>query len=359
MSRHMFFGGNTPDGFYHTFDDILFLDEAQTIIKLKGSSGSGKSTLMRKIAHAFEEKGADVDYIHCSNNISDLDGICIRAYGICLIDSTAPHTLDPAVPVAIDEIFNLADFISRDRVTPHSRELLKLMGAKKAFYEKAYRYLNAAFQIYQNNRTVIKGAVDRYALDLLIADELKAYAAFPLAQKAGRNRRLFASAITPQGYVSYLDSLFEGYELIALKGEDGTGTEELLNSLLKWLNSRGFDTESCYCGLDKNKLEHLFVPALKTAYITENSFHPLDAQKARMLSFDALCDKEKLARHADEIAYNKRLFHELAEKSMRMIADQKTVHDAIETIYIASMDYEKVNQAGDALLERLMALPPK
>lgn len=56
MARHMFFGGNTPNGFYGRFGDILFLEEAKKIIYLKGSSGSGKSTLMRKVAATFEEK---------------------------------------------------------------------------------------------------------------------------------------------------------------------------------------------------------------------------------------------------------------------------------------------------------------
>lgn len=357
MTRHMFYGGNTPDGFYHNFDDILFLDEAQTIIKLKGSSGSGKSTLMRKIASAFEEKGADVDYIHCTNNISDLDGICIRAYGISLIDSTAPHTLDPAVPVAIDEIFNLAEFISRDRILPHAKELLTLTNEKKAYFEKAYRYLNAAYQIYQNNRSIRKRAVDRYALNGLIADEQRAYATYPLVKKAGRNRRMFATAITPQGYASYIDTLLDGYEIIALRGEDGTGTDELLCQLLKTLGSRGFDTESYYCGIDRNKIEHFFIPSLKIAYVTQSSFHTLHAAQTRTLNFDVLCDEKKIEKHADEIAYNTKIFHELAEKAMRMMADQKVVHDAIEAIYTASMDYEKVDRAGDVLLDRLIALP--
>lgn len=351
MARHMFFGGNTPDGFYGIFGDILFLDEAKKIIYLKGSSGSGKSTLMRKVAAVFEQQGIAVDYIHCSNNVTDLDGICIREKGVCMVDATAPHVCDPAVPVAIDEIFNLADFIKRDQVREHGGMLLKLQGQKKPYYRKAYRYLNAACKIYDNNRDINQQALNQVTLRAAIEAEAGLFAGTPLSDRPGRNRNMFASAVSPQGMVSFLDDLAEGKQIIALKGENGMGMEQMLTAVRDMANSRGYDTESCLCTLDTDKTDHLLIPELELAYITLNDYHDTKLKIDRVIDFEQFCDLNWLEEYRGEKQYNKKIFDELLDKSMNMMNAQKVVHDEIEKIYVSSMDFQGLDQAFYRIME--------
>lgn len=351
MARRMFFGGNTPNGFYGRFGDILFLDEAKKIIYLKGSSGSGKSTLMKKIAAVFEEQGIEVDYIHCSNNVTDLDGICIREKGISLVDATAPHVCDPTVPVAIDEIFNLADFINRDYVREHADELLRLQNRKKPYYQKAYRYLNAACKIYENNIYMNHQALNQVKLQASIEEEVKRFSAEALSVYPGRNRSFFASAVSPQGMVSYLDDLVKGKKIIALKGENGMGMEQMLKAIRDKVNSRGYYTESCLCTLDTEKIDHLLIPEQNLAYITLNDYHNTEQPVDRVINFEQFCDMELLKEYYEEKDYNKKLFAELLEKAMNMMNAQKVVHDEIEKIYVASMDFSGLDQALYTILD--------
>lgn len=351
MARHMFFGGNTPNGFYGIFEDILFLDEAKKIIYLKGSSGGGKSTLMRKVASFFEEQGMEVDYIHCSNNITDLDGICIREKGVCMVDATAPHVCDPTVPVAIDEIFNLADFIKRDQVQEHAGTLLKLQGQKKPYYRKAYRYLNAACKIYDNNIDINHQALNQVTLRAAIEAEVKRLVKEPLSARPGRNRSMFASAVSPQGMVSFLDDLVKEKQIIALKGENGMGMEQMLTAVRDMANSRGYYTESCLCTLDTGKMDHLLIPELELAYITLNDYHNTKLKIDRVIDFEQFCDLDWLEEYREEKQYNQKLFDDLLGKSMNMMNDQKVVHDEIEKIYVASMDFPGLNQAFYNIME--------
>lgn len=355
MSRHMFFGGNTPDGFFGCFEDILFLGEARKMIYLKGSSGSGKSTLMRKVAAAFKEKGIAVDYIHCSNSIHDLDGICIRSLGISMIDATAPHVCDPIVPVAIDEIFNLADFIDPKHVRKYADELVKRMEQKKPYYTKAYSYLNAAAKVFSNNTYMYQQAVKESRLTAVIEKETARFYQEPVSDTKGLNRRLFASAISPQGKVSYLDSLIKGMAVIGLQGENGMGMAVMLKDLRDAANSRGYYTESCMCTLDKEKLDHLLIPELNLAYITLNDYHTTKEPCERIIDFKELCDQEELAGKEAEISYNKKIFEELLKRSMNMMDAQKEVHDRIEEIYIAGMDFAGVDQAFDRIMNIIEA----
>lgn len=351
MAKHMFFGGNTPDGFYGRFGDILFLDEAKKIIYLKGSSGSGKSTLMKKVAAVFEEQGIEVDYIHCSNNVTDLDGICIREKGISIVDATAPHVCDPTVPIAIDEIFNLADFIKRDQVQDHAGELLRLQGQKKPYYRKAYRYLNAAYKIYENNIDINRQSLNQVKLQAAIEEELKPIYVEALSSRPGRNRSLFASAVSPQGMVSYLDSLIKGKTVIALKGENGMGMDQMLTAIRDAANSRGYDTESCLCTLNTEKIDHLIIPAQNLAYITLNDYHQTEQEIGRTIDFEKLCNSNWLKKHTKEKEYNKKIFEDLLNKSMAMMNAQKTVHDRIEKIYVASMDFPALDQAFYTIMD--------
>jgi len=358
MSRHLFFAANTPDGFYQCFDDIMFLDEAQKIIYLKGSSGCGKSTLMKKVASAFENMGSSVDYIHCSNNITDLDGICVRDYGLSIIDATAPHVCDPSVPVAIDEILNLADYIGREQIAVHAGELLELSEQKKPYYEKACRYLSAAYVIYRNNHSIRERLLNKGELNSIIDRETAGLALQP-TEKPGRNRRMFAGAVTPQGLTNYLDTMLDGYSIVRIDGEDGTGSGALLAQIQKTANEGGLDTETCYSPWNTTKAEHLFIPELHICYLTKHEYCSVTENVLRVIDLNSLCDTTELAKYNEELAYNKKLFDELLVKSMKMMADQKIVHDRVEEIYVPCMDFESINAYTLNLIGRLTALPDK
>lgn len=358
MARHMFFGGNTPKGFYSSFGDILFPDEAKKTIYLKGSSGGGKSTLMRKVGRIFEDRGYDVDYIHCSNNIADLDGICIRALGISMVDGTAPHVYDPVMPGAVDEIFNSGTFIDSSSVEKRAKELLKLQSEKKPYYEKAYRYLGAAYEIYLNNSAIYKQALDTVKLGRAIEEEVEFLRKEELSEKPGRFRKLFSGAITPQGNVNYIDSFVDGLDIIALKGNDGMGTDRMLERIKDMALSRGYYVEGCLCSLNVQKLDHLILPELKLCYTTVNEYPSVTRQWNREIDFYEFSDRAFLNGNEDEIAYNSKMIKELMEKSMNMMAGQKVIHDKIEEIYVSSMDFKGLNEATKGIIERLLKLIP-
>ncbi|NLL04572.1 MAG: ATPase [Clostridiaceae bacterium] len=89
--RHMFLGGNTSQGFFSYYDYILSQEEATRIICIKGGPGVGKSTFMKKIGKEMEDRGYDVEYMHCSSDNNSIDGVVIPAIKVALLDGTAPH----------------------------------------------------------------------------------------------------------------------------------------------------------------------------------------------------------------------------------------------------------------------------
>lgn len=89
--KHVFPGGNTPQGFFSYYDYIIPSGEATRIFVIKGGPGVGKSTFMKKIGDVMASRGYDVEFHHCSSDNNSLDGVVIPALRVAFIDGTAPH----------------------------------------------------------------------------------------------------------------------------------------------------------------------------------------------------------------------------------------------------------------------------
>ena len=127
--------------------------------------------------------------------------------------------------------------------------------------------------------------------------------------------------------------------------------EQMLLAIRDMANSRGYYTESCLCTLNTEKLDHLLIPERKLAYVTLNEYHTMEQPIDRVIDFTEFCDMDLLMQYNEEMQYNKKIFDELLQKSMNMMDAQKVVHDKIEKIYIASMDFEGLDQAFYTILD--------
>ena len=107
-----FAASNSYKGFYSYFEQIFRNDGIDHLYIIKGGPGTGKSSLMRYIAERCESVGGEIEYYYCSSDQSSLDGIIVRLARACIavIDGTAPHALEPALPGVREEIVDLGQF---------------------------------------------------------------------------------------------------------------------------------------------------------------------------------------------------------------------------------------------------------
>lgn len=86
-----FLGANTPQGFVSRFDQLFSAEDGWRCFVIKGGPGSGKSTMMKKIAASLEQRFDNLERIHCSSDVSSLDGVICPALKFSVADGTAPH----------------------------------------------------------------------------------------------------------------------------------------------------------------------------------------------------------------------------------------------------------------------------
>lgn len=153
----IFAARNGYDGFSSMFCRVFAPTDYTKIYILKGGPGTGKSTMMRAIYEALTDNGCNAQQILCSSDPSSLDGV-ITELGerrIAVIDGTAPHSTDPTLPGAVEEIVDLGISFDTAKLSKHRLELSKLAVEKAQHYKAAYSLLCSAGNLQKNIYTIL------------------------------------------------------------------------------------------------------------------------------------------------------------------------------------------------------------
>ncbi len=347
--RRMFPGNNTGIGFYSYYKYIMPQEQANHIFCLKGGPGVGKSTFMRHIGERVQEMGMDIEYMHCSSDPDSLDGIAVPKLGAAVVDGTAPHITDPINPGAVDEIVNLGEYWDISAIRKNKSKIMQANAETGTLFVRAYKYLNAAKsvlealnEIYDTN-TDISGYYTES--EAIIEKELK----HKNQRKAGKERKMFASAITPKGLVDHLDTLFDNsFKVYALPCEWGTGVSKLLARISEEALLEGFDTERFYSPmLPQSKIEHVMIPELKLAFITINRHLKTGHLQDVIIDLNRYVAQDKIDLYKEEVKTDIENYEALTGQAFLTLRKAKRKHDELETYYVPYMDFDKINKKAD------------
>lgn len=358
--RHMFPGNNTPEGFFSYYQYILSQKEADKIFCIKGGPGVGKSTFMKKLGEELLNDGHDVDFLHCSSDNHSLDGIVLRDKKIAFIDATSPHIVDPISPGAVDTILHLGEYWNEEGIRKNKNTVLKCQADLKMLFGCAYHYLGAAGQMYHNLNDFYQRALRKEELFKLAADIINRELIHKeLSAEQGEVKKYFASGITPNGCVNYLDSLLSGYKKVYLmKAPVGIGAEKLMELFAESALYRGYNVEEYYCPLHPTKkLEHLLIPDLGVAFVTSNAFHVIDESKLEGTIVTIFLENmihENYDETQKQIKEDSALgLEENIKKAIQCLKQAKAKHDKLEQNYIPNMDFSKIEALRQEVLEEV------
>lgn len=355
--RHMFPGGNTARGFYSYYDYVIPRKQATRLFIIKGGPGTGKSTFMKKLAARLSKKGFDIEFMHCSSDPDSLDGITIPALNMAMVDGTAPHVVDLVYPGVIDEIINLGEFWDIEEIEKKREEIISIKSEISRIFKRAYRYLAAAASVYTDNRDIFERAIDRQKVALEADRIISEYLRDDLiAGYEGSIRKLFATAVTPQGLKSGIPTILNTEKVIVLKGNAGTGTERIIEKVKDAAMERGFFVEVFYCALFPEKPEHIVIPEKDLSIATSNKYHTVISSYSEIIDLDKYLDRETIESSGDIIEYNRLEFEGLLNRAVMTLEQAKKLHDILEKYYISSMNFEAINELIEKTAARIESL---
>ena len=356
--RHMFPGGNTPFGFYSYYRYIIDPEKANRIFILKGGPGTGKSTIMKIVGQKLARQGYDIEFMHCSSDNNSLDGIVVPRLKVAIIDGTAPHVVDPLYPGAIDEIINLGEFWNEEGIIEAREIILETSKRKKDCFERAYRYLRAAYEIKTDAEKILELALDRGQEAIFIHDlNTKLFGSSSPSGIPGKQRFLFASAITPNGLINYLDSLCTGNKVIRLYAPAGYNTNNILKCIKDEAVRKGFLTEAYCCPMSPDRIEHIVLPELKISVITAKEYHDIDginSENVTTYNMDEFLNHDIITDFKPQLDFDKHCTDTIIQKAIESIAMAKSYHDKLEKYYVKNIDFQQLTLTREKLVDKIL-----
>ncbi|NYB73225.1 hypothetical protein HZF24_03630 [Sedimentibacter hydroxybenzoicus DSM 7310] len=349
--RHFFAGSNASKGLSSYFESILNPEKLNRLYILKGGPGVGKSSFMKKFADKMKEKNYSVDYIHCASDNDSLDGIIIHELKVAFVDGTAPHTIDPVLPGAADEILNLGEFLDGEQLQKHKCQIIRINQNKSFLYKSAFKYFQAAAIISEEINSLYDQFIDNKKFNEMCNQVInKLFPVYFWSDNKGKTVNMFSEAYTANGFISYTPTLYQNKKVWAVVGEDTNYTSKLLSIIADEAVKRGYDIECCYRPLAAEKLQHLCIPEMNLMIIsTEN---PMHNGYEEIFDIHEFMDPDKLKAHISEIENNLYLHDLLINKALDKLNEAKKQHQLLEVFYINGMDFDGVNNVFDNTLNK-------
>jgi len=347
---HFFLGANSPTGFYSLYDG--FADPVRDrLLIIKSGPGSGKSTFMRIIADSARKAGLSVEYIHCSGDPDSLDGIMIPEKHIAYVDGTSPHVTEPRFAGSGDLYVDLNRFYRADDLRREHEDIIRLTLAYKAQYQRAYKLIGSMKAASDGLAPKLPAEVTAAAFRRIkgvIARELKG------TGTGGKVTCRFLNALTHMGPVCRFDTVAALSDRVYAL-DNGLGlAPELIGAVADAAESKGFGTIRCLSPMAPEKTEHLIIPELRLAFVSQTEEVPYPAVPYRHLRLDAIPDRKTTAALKSTRRSAAKITGALRDEAVKALAMAKSLHDELEALYNPHVDFDGVRGLAKTHAEKLL-----
>ena len=351
-----FLGANAPGGFFSLYDQLLPPEQAQVIYILKGGPGCGKSTLMRRIGGWAGEAGLETECILCSGDPDSLDAVILPGLGAAIVDGTAPHVVEPKYPGAVERYVNMGDCYDGEALRPLKVEIMDCMRGYKGCYQRAYRCLDAAAEIMEDQRSALCTELLSQKLAKRAAGILSRELPRRASARPGQVKQRFLGAVTHQGTVCLYGTAQAQCDKIYILSDSCGLAHELLLPLLTGAVERGFDVVACPDPMAPDRLAHLLIPQLELAFLTALPGCSFPEKPYRCIRLEAAADEELLRRNRPRLRFAKKVSAALVEEAVSSLSQAKAMHDDLEGIYNPHVNFALVEEFAQKLWRELQDL---
>ncbi|MBM4761622.1 PRK06851 family protein [Bacillus sp. B15-48] len=356
-----FAGGNTARGFYSLYESNL--QGLSRVFILKGGPGTGKSTLMKKIGKEWNDKGYDVEYLHCSSDHESIDGVIFRSLGVGIVDGTAPHVIEPTLPGVVEEYVNLGVAWNSDQLQAQKEEIELLSTDRSAAFKAAYETFAEALRVHDEWEKIYIENMDFNKANELTEDLLARLFEGKNLEKQADVYHRYLGAATPVGAVDFVPNITEGLsKRYFIKGRPGSGKSTMLKKIAAEAEVRGFDTEVYHCGFDPHSLDMIIVRELGFAIFDSTAPHEYFPEKETdeiVDMYGTIIAQGTDEKYDAEIQDCSSRYRANMNKAIASLAKAKSLHEELEAIYKGAMDYRKIDELTVALNKEIEKLAVK
>lgn len=348
-----FASANTSDGFISYFDTIFDPNTLKDITIIKGGPGTGKSWIMRSIAEAAEKKGYAVERFLCSSDPKSLDGIIIREKNLAIIDGTAPHSVDPKYPGAVETILNTGLFWNKATLFANKEKIIPLIQEKNRSYKRAYQFLKAAGEIAREVELIGTTALNFEKMSACINRIEKGI--FKPEQKAQEQIRLI-SAFGKDGEKS-LKSFEFASDRIYIIEDQCYAAHAFLEELYKKAREARQKVVKSYSTILPKQINALWFPKIRCAFIIgeKNYDNEIQGKSYHYINMRRFVAPEICKENKQKLRFGAKCMEMLLSGAQDALTQAASAHQKIENIYISAMDFESFGKMSEQLIASLLS----
>ena len=340
-----FASANGYDGFKSYFSNVFDRDKFDRIFILKGGPGTGKSSLMKRLLFTIGDK-ASAEAIFCSSDSASLDGVIFESSKkkIAILDGTAPHTVDPLYPGAVDEIINLGDAWNRSLLKEKAEIIRKITNLKSTAYKEAYDYLKICGIICKTVQSDIGSLSEE---SNLLAKSL----VNKIEKKGTRSIRLISS-LGKNGF-GYLDtfekSANEIYKIVGIYGSEYL----FINKLKLLAEKENLMHILAPSPLSPDLYDAIFFPEEKIAVICGN--RAPDA-KSTVIDTAKLLDQKNISEKRNKLEFLWKEHETMLWSAADAFRRASDAHFELEKIYVESMDFSYNDTVFEKIRDEILEI---
>jgi hypothetical protein len=349
FETHFFLGANSPTGFSSLYDNFTDPENDKLYI-IKSGPGSGKSTFMKTIAEAGCEHGYSVEYIHCSGDPDSLDGVRFPDLHVAYVDGTSPHVVEPLYAGSGEVYVNLSQFYL-EGIREHHKEIISLTKAYKAYYQRAYKLIASAKSAF--DATLPDVPPDAVSSVLHRANGIILREIHPSGKDNSKVTKRFLSAVTCKGPIAFFDSVDALAERVYLLDNELGFAPLVIGKIAEAAEESGWDTIRCISPMDTAVTEHLIIPELNLAFVSQNSKLPYSGEVFRHLRLDSVPDKNVVASLRSARRVSNKLYDTLISEAIEALQNAKQLHDRLESVYNPYVNFTGVQNVAAQHIDML------
>ena len=350
-SARFFLGANSPTGFYSLYSDFVDSEEDRLCI-IKSGPGSGKSSFMRAIASGVQAAGMPVEYIHCSGDPDSLDGVYFPTLRTGYVDGTSPHVIEPKFAGTNDNYVCLSQFYDTSSISKAKDQIIQYTHAYKACYKKAFDLISSLVSLLKTmpdiaDHKAVSAAIKRTRG--IINKEMRSP-----GKGLIKTKRRFLSAITCKGYLCFYDTVPAYAQRIYLIDNNLGLAPLVMDQVASAAEARGYSAILCPSPLFPDIIEHVILPELSLAFVSQTSRSPYPTSPFRHVRLDAVPGKQLIAQHKPELRRKAKLAQALKDEAVSALKEAKMFHDKLESAYNPYVNFNGVMSLAETHLANLL-----
>lgn len=350
LNKKYFLAANSAAGFYSAFDGCYDPQNGWTAYIIKGGPGTGKSSFLKFMAVNADNNGLSAELCPCTSDPNSLDGIIIPELKTVFLDGTSPHTVEPKYPGVCENLLDFGKFWNPEMLRKNRKEITELTDENKRLHRTASGYLAAYGKIMSDDLKTASACTDKahtvnYAFSLCKKN-------IPVRTGTGIEQKRFIQGVTPLGVVSYPKTVSGSYENIAVISDEYSSVSAIINEIVRnYALGCGYDVITLRNPFMPNDIiDHVLIPELSFAVVTENRYMDFDVQTRRVHS-RRFVSSNKLHNSRGRLKFNAKLKKDILLSAASVMAQAKSVHDELEKYYAEAMDFSALTQFAEGFAE--------